>query len=90
LELTLTMPAIGAPAAVESLKVAAVTVDLSIPSEKVTVIVELTPTEIAPFDGEVAETTGGVVSAAGVVALATSDCPETLLLESKASTVYVY
>jgi hypothetical protein len=46
---------------------------LSIPSEKVTDIVELTPTEIAPFAGEVAETTGGVVSAAAVVAVATFD-----------------
>ncbi len=90
LELTLTVPATGAPPAVDSLKVAAVRVDFSIPSEKVTLTVELTPTEVAPLDGDVAETTGGVVSAAGVVAVATFDCPETFLLESNASTVYEY
>lgn len=89
-ELTLTVPAIDAPPAVDSLKVAVVRVDFSIPSEKVTLMVELTPTEVAPFDGDVAETTGGVVSAPGVLALATFDWPDTLLLESKASTVYVY
>ena len=36
--------------------------EVSIDSENVTVIEELTETEVSPLDGEVEETVGGVVS----------------------------
>lgn len=85
--LAVTVPAIAKPARDEILKVEGPNVVLSIASEKVTVIAELTATAFAAFTGEVEDTVGGVVSAPIVVATTAFDCPETFPAPSLASTV---
>jgi hypothetical protein len=82
-----TVPVIGKPACVASLKVPVVSVDFNMTSEKVAVIAEFTAISIAAFAGEVEDTVGGVVSAASVVADATFEFPETFPAASTARTV---
>jgi len=87
LPLTFTVPEIGRPPRVASLKVSVLSVDVNITSEKVTVIAEFTAMLIASLAGEVADTIGGVESAASVVAPAICDWAETFPASSKARTV---
>jgi hypothetical protein len=87
---TVTTPDTSAPARVNILIVAVFNDVFRMLSEKETVITEFTPTAIEPFDGEVADTLGSPVSATLVVASTIRDWPETFLLVSTASTVYVY
>ena len=82
--LTLTVPVIGTPACVVSVKVSVLSVEFNIVLEKFTVMVEFTAMLIAAFVGEVEETIGGVVSVTSVVATATFDWPEKFPDESKA------
>jgi hypothetical protein len=83
----LTVPAIGEPACVVSLKVSLFNVGFNMTSEKVTVIAEFTGMLIAAFAGEVRDTVGGVVSRASVVATAAFELPEIFPCASKARTV---
>ena len=85
--LALTVPAMGAPACVVSLKVLMLSVDCNIASENVTVIAEFAAMLVAASAGEVADTVGGVALAASVVATAAFDWPETFPAPSTASTV---
>lgn len=85
--LTCTVPVIGKPPRVASLKVLAFSVDCNIGSEKLAVIAEFPAIWIAALAGDVEDTVGGVGSTAGVVAIATFDCPEKFPAPSMASTV---
>ena len=68
LPLTFTVPVIGvAPEVVASLKLAVVSVELVIASEKVADTAEFSATPAAAFAGFVADTVGGVVSGAAAV-----------------------
>ena len=68
LPLTFTMPATAARAVVvTSVKLAVVSVELVIGSEKVTDTEEFSATPVAPYPGEVADTVVGVVSGAAAV-----------------------
>jgi hypothetical protein len=85
--LAVTVPAMAKPARDEILKVVGLSVVLSIASEKVTVIAELTATAFAALAGEVEDTVGGIVSVPDVVAITAFDWPETFPALSRASTV---
>jgi hypothetical protein len=65
---TFTVPVTGVPPlVVASVKLAVVSVELSIGSEKVADTEEFSVTPVALFAGEVADTVGGVVSGTGPV-----------------------
>lgn len=85
--LAVTVPAMAKPARDEILKVVGLSVVLSIASEKVTVIAELTATAFAALAGEVEDTVGGIVSVPDVVAITAFDWPEAFPALSRASTV---
>jgi hypothetical protein len=64
LPLTTTGPLTAAPPALgRKLKLAVVSVELSIASEKVAETEEFSATPVAAFDGDVEDTVGGVISA---------------------------
>ena len=66
--LTFTVPVTFAPPAVgRRVKLAVVSVEFVIASEKVADTEELSATPVASFDGDVADTVGGVVSGAAAV-----------------------
>jgi hypothetical protein len=80
LPLTFTMPEAAAPPGAASVKLAFVSVELVIGSEKVADTEEFSATPAAAFAGDMADTVGGVVSGAAAVAkvhtkLATSAFP---------------
>lgn len=91
--LTFTVPAIGPPPAVARVKLVAFRVELVIASENVADTEELTGTPVAPLDGAVSDTVGGVVSgAAAVVKLQLKSDPSRLPAASvtEAATLAVY
>ena len=68
LPLTFTLPATAAPPVVStSLKLAVVSVEFLIASEKTADIGDVNATPLAPLNGETANTVGGVVSGTGAV-----------------------
>lgn len=67
LPLTSTVPVTAVPPAFASLKLAVVSVEFVIASEKVADIEALVATLVAPFAGDVADTVGRVVSGAAAV-----------------------